>query len=64
MVNYLNEDSITVSANIIGSIFSEKMIYLHPIEDNFLFFLYLTIPTHFTWITVNDLKRHEQKLIL
>ena len=45
MVNYLNEDSITVSANIIGSMFSEKMIYLHPIEDNFLFFLYLTTHT-------------------
>ena len=58
MVYHLYEDFLTISTNITGSVFSEYMVNLYPIEDSFFFGFYLNATTILTRVPSDDFNGH------
>ena len=58
MVYHLYEDFLTISTDITGSVFSEYMVNLYPIEDGFFSGFYLAAATMFTGVTSDDFYWH------
>ena len=58
MVYHLYEDFLTISTDITGSVFSEYMVNLYPIEDGFFFGFYLTATAILIGVPVHDFNWH------